>query len=449
MVTANELEAPPMVRGIHRHSWTRIGVTSLVAATALVGATLAPGAAHATPSSPHVSSPLTITPGTLNFRGQRVGTFFLARAVRLANTASTPITINNIAYRSGNADDFAVATDCFASGHPATLAGGASCLIDVVYTPRALGKRVATIGISSSTGPTRIVTLEGVGTEGYYLARQLGGVSHYGDAVSKGQIKPTQLTAPIVSITTNTFGSGYWLLGADGGVFAFGSSRFFGSTGSMHLNQPVVGMAGAPGAHGYWLAARDGGIFTFGKSRYFGSTGAIKLNQPIVGIAATATGKGYWLVAGDGGIFAFGDAHFLGSTGAIKLNQPIVGMAPTPSGKGYWLVARDGGLFAFGDAHYFGSNGSAPVGQIAGMAATPDGLGYWMSNTVGQVFKFGDAPYYGDAFRRGMGSTLALGIAATAPRVKPGVHRTIVAEASSANLSARVAAMARASVYGR
>jgi hypothetical protein len=355
----------------------------------------------------------------VNFGVQRVGTFGRLVSVKIKNNGTTSITLNGIAFVSGNRTDFIAGTGCFPTGHaPATLAAGDSCTVAFRFVPRALGKRAAVVRISDSApGSPRSVTLSGTGTQGYYLAGVKGAVTSFGDARFHGDMLSRQLSAPIISITTTQSGAGYWLLGTDGGIFTFGNARFFGSTGGLQLSRPVLGMASRLNGQGYWLVAGDGGIFSFGDARFFGSTGAMRLNQPVVGMAATPSGKGYWLVAGDGGIFSFGDARFFGSTGAMRLNQPIVGMAATPSGKGYWLVAADGGIFAFGDARFFGSTGGGAFGLITGMAVSSDGGGYWLSNTAGQVFPFGNAPYYGDPYHSG-GSFLGR-VAATAPELRP------------------------------
>ena len=138
-----------MMRGMRK--WTGFGATSVIAAIALVGATLAPGAGAA--PAPQI----TIAPGTLNLGVRRVGTFFKPKAIVVANTGSTPLTIKSIAYHGGDESDFSVGTDCFASSHPATLAPNASCLIDVVFAPEAVGKRSATlsIGNNAASSPQR------------------------------------------------------------------------------------------------------------------------------------------------------------------------------------------------------------------------------------------------------------------------------------------------------
>jgi hypothetical protein len=395
----------------------RVATTTLIATAVIAGAALASSPAGAEPAQAHATSVKVAS--AVNFGVQRVGTVGRLLSVKVKNNGTTSLTLNGIAFQSGNRTDFIAGTGCFPTGHaPATLAPGDSCTVAFRFVPGALGKRTAVLRIADSApGSPHSVTLSGIGTQGYYVAGVNGGLTPFGDARFHGDLLGRQLSAPIISLTATPNGAGYWLLGTDGGIFAFGNARFFGSTGAMRLTRPVLGMATTPNGKGYWLVAGDGGIFSFGNARFFGSTGALRLNRPVVGMASTRSGKGYWLVAADGGIFSFGDARFFGSTGALRLNQPVVGMASTPSGKGYWLVAADGGIFSFGDAKFLGSTGGGSFGLITGMAVSSNGGGYWLSNTAGQIFPFGNAPYYGDTYLSGR-SVLAP-VAATAPKLRP------------------------------
>ena len=423
----------------------RAGGVALAAAISILAPAGLPGPAFATPAAPaatpHATSAITLSPLTLSLGSQRVGTYFFAKGIILTNTGTVPLALNDIRFRGGNAADFVVATNCLPGGRPRTLKRGASCLIKVVFTPKAYGTRIARLSVSDSAPDSpQTLTLRGFGTEGYFLSGIRGGVATFGDAAFHGEMRSTQLTAPIVAIRSTLTGAGYWLLGSDGGVFAFGNATFYGSTGAKPLNRPMVGLAAPRSDKGYWLVGSDGGVFTFGPAKFYGSTGGIHLNQPIVGIEATRSGEGYWLVAADGGIFTFGNAKFLGSTGGIRLRRPIVGMARTPSGKGYWLVAADGGIFTFGDAKYYGSGAGKPVGNVVGMSPTADGKGYWLSNSVGQVFNFGDAHYFGDAYRRGLLG--ALGPAGTGADVGSRIVHGVVFTTSAAAMDSRLAAEA-------
>ena len=429
------------------------GATTVVAAVSLLCALTPPGLASADPAG---ASPgqLTITTGEASPRAvsvatrqlalgyQRAGTYYGRSALTVKNTGGRSVNITGMKFDGGNVSDFVVGTSCLAHGHPTALGPGQSCLVKVIFTPRASGARSATLSIDTSDAASpHLLTVRGIGVEGYYLAGRRGGIAHFGDAVFHGDRGGKGLAQPIVSITTTNTGTGYWLLGSDGGIFTFGNAKFYGSTGALHLNKPVVGMTGAPGDKGYWLVASDGGIFTFGNAKFYGSTGGMHINQPIVAMAATRTGKGYWLVARDGGIFTFGDAKFFGSAGASSRSQPIVGMATTPSGLGYWCVARNGRVFAFGDAKMHGADGSHHLGFVAGMAATSDGRGFWLSTTTGRVYEYGDASHLDDLHANA--TTGVLGLAATAPSDGPRGSQAVVVGPNITTLNARMAALAR------
>jgi hypothetical protein len=378
---------------------------------------LAPGGRDVVLTGTGTQATATVSPATLNFGEQRVGTFGDPLEFTVTDTGNAPLVVTSITVGGPNSlpGEFFGDENCTL----APVAPAGTCTVRTFFSPDSPVARSATIRVNdNAAGSPQLVSVAGSGTEGYFLAGAEGEVGSFGDADFQGDASDTNLNAPIVTAATTPNGDGYWLLGEDGGIFTFGNAQFFGSTGGVHLNQPVDGMAPTPGGNGYWLVASDGGIFTFGDAPFLGSTGAVRLNQPIVAMAATPDGKGYWLVASDGGIFTFGDAGFYGSTGAVRLNRPIVGMAATPDGKGYWLVASDGGIFTFGDAAFYGSTGAVHLVQpIVGMAATPDGRGYWMVAADGGIFTFGDAPFYGSL--GGLGIDDVIAIAGTAPPVFP------------------------------
>ena len=400
------------------------------AATAV--ALSAAGLVVAAPAQAASTSDISVTPGTVPFGDQRVGTFGNEQTVTVKNTGPSSggqnVVISSIGAEGADPDDFPVTdTTCVdfdAEGNQIakSLAPQATCTIKAVFAPVLMGGRTLTLDINSdAANGQQKVSLAGNGTEGYYLAGLLGETAGFGDAIDHGDATDQDLNAPIVDMAATTGnGDGYWLLGLDGGIFSYGNAKFYGSTGGMVLNAPVLAIAPTPDGGGYWLAAADGGIFSFGTAKFFGSMGGKPLNKPIVGIAATPTGNGYWLVASDGGIFAFGDAKFFGSRGGQPLNQPIRAMGATPTGNGYWFVATDGGIFSYGDAKFFGSTGSLKLNQpITDFAVTPTGHGYWLLALDGGIFAFGDAPFQGSL--GGSGVDDAIGIAGTAPTLDPSV----------------------------
>jgi ASPM-SPD-2-Hydin domain-containing protein len=98
---------------------------------------------------------LSISPGTLTFSNQSVGTTSNPQAVTLSNMGTGPVTITSIAITM----DFAQTNNCGSS-----LAGGASCAINVTFTPKATGPRSGTLTITdNASNSPQAVTLSGTG----------------------------------------------------------------------------------------------------------------------------------------------------------------------------------------------------------------------------------------------------------------------------------------------
>jgi hypothetical protein len=104
---------------------------------------------------------LGLTPGSLTFDPQPVGSSAAARTVTVASTGSAPLRVRGVALTGGNASAFAVVADkC--SG--VTLNPGASCPVSVSFTPDGDGNRSATLAIDGD-GAGATTTLAGVATD--------------------------------------------------------------------------------------------------------------------------------------------------------------------------------------------------------------------------------------------------------------------------------------------
>jgi hypothetical protein len=112
---------------------------------------------------------VTVTPPSLTFGPQTLGTTSAAQSVTVSNTGTATVTFAGFTVSGTNAVDFGVplptsGTMCSPSG---TLAGGASCTINVLFTPSAIGSRTATLNIAdNATGSPQSVPLTGTGTSG-------------------------------------------------------------------------------------------------------------------------------------------------------------------------------------------------------------------------------------------------------------------------------------------
>ena len=105
---------------------------------------------------PAVSGPaVALSPGSLAFGSQLIGTASAPQAVSLTNTGSADLTISGIA-ASG---DFTQTNNCGSS-----VAAGAGCTVSVRFTPTASGPRSGAITITdNATGSPHVVSLGGTG----------------------------------------------------------------------------------------------------------------------------------------------------------------------------------------------------------------------------------------------------------------------------------------------
>jgi hypothetical protein len=95
----------------------------------------------------------------IKFGDQTKGTTSTSRKVTITNVSTSSMNITGVAIVGADAGDFAENTTC-----KATLAGGASCVIHVTFTPTATGARSASLSISDSGGGSpQTVALSGTG----------------------------------------------------------------------------------------------------------------------------------------------------------------------------------------------------------------------------------------------------------------------------------------------
>lgn len=104
----------------------------------------------------------TVTPSTLTFANQAVGTTSTAQNINLTNSGEANLTISSITVTGANATSFPQSNNC-----PATLAPEFSCTIAVQYAPTATGKQTASLSIAdNAAGTPQTVALSGTGTAG-------------------------------------------------------------------------------------------------------------------------------------------------------------------------------------------------------------------------------------------------------------------------------------------
>ena len=107
--------------------------------------------------------PLQLTPASLTFGNQTVGTPSAPQVVTLTNSTATTITITTIIMELGlNPGDFGQTNNC-----PATLEAEANCQITIIFKPNGVGPKSAGLLVTdTSPVPNQSVNMTGTGTGG-------------------------------------------------------------------------------------------------------------------------------------------------------------------------------------------------------------------------------------------------------------------------------------------
>jgi hypothetical protein len=134
---------------------------------------------------------VSVSPASLTFASQAVGTTSPAQVVTLVNNLSTALTISSINFTGANNGDFAQTNTCGTS-----VAAGASCTISVTFDPAATGSRTATLNLTDNANNSpQTVSLSGTGVVPVTLSSA---------SLSFGTILVgTSATAPAVTLTNN------------------------------------------------------------------------------------------------------------------------------------------------------------------------------------------------------------------------------------------------------
>jgi hypothetical protein len=130
-----------------------IGITFTPSAKGARSATLA--FTDAAPASPQLvaltgtgagTAPpaVSLSPASLTFPSQRVSTTSSQMTVTVTNTGDLTLTVNGVIFQGANSEDFAQTNNC------SSLIGGATCAINVTFTPGASGSRSATMLIADT-----------------------------------------------------------------------------------------------------------------------------------------------------------------------------------------------------------------------------------------------------------------------------------------------------------
>ncbi len=147
---------------------------------------------------------VTVSPTSLIFSTQAIGTVSPGKYVTLKNTGTLILTVNSIAIIGTNRGDFFIS----ASTCGASLAASASCTIKVKFKPTALETRSAVLSFTDdAAGSPQTVTLSGVGTTAKISPTQLNfgfvglDVTSLAKTVTLTNVGTTTLTITDITIT--------------------------------------------------------------------------------------------------------------------------------------------------------------------------------------------------------------------------------------------------------
>jgi hypothetical protein len=156
--------------------------------------------------------PLIISPPSLTFPLQLLGTSSAPQPVTLTNTAPTSIAISSISFTGADPTDFSQTNNCGTA-----LPGNSTCTINVTFTPKSVNRRAATLSVADGASSTPLtVALQGTSTA----------VSFSPPSVNfPPQTVGTTSSPVVVTMTNNSKGStlsitGISFTGADPGDFA-------------------------------------------------------------------------------------------------------------------------------------------------------------------------------------------------------------------------------------
>jgi hypothetical protein len=105
----------------------------------------------------NTSTPVVLSPPSITFPNQYVGTAGASQTVTLTNTGSSAITVSSVATSTG---DFGSVSSC-----GSTVAAGSSCSISISFDPTQAGSRTGVLTVTASTGAPSTVALTGTGQD--------------------------------------------------------------------------------------------------------------------------------------------------------------------------------------------------------------------------------------------------------------------------------------------
>ena len=124
---------------------TAIILATACIAMAILATSCGGGAGSSATADTASTTGLSISPPTVTFGSQAVGTASAAQTNTVTNAGNSAVGISSIALGGTNPSDFAQSTNC-----GSTVAAGASCTITVTFQPTATGTRSAEVSVTDN-----------------------------------------------------------------------------------------------------------------------------------------------------------------------------------------------------------------------------------------------------------------------------------------------------------
>jgi len=167
-----------------------------------------------------------VSPGSLSFGNQPVGTTSATETATLSNTGTGALSISSLTITGANAGDFAQSNSCGSS-----LPAGSNCTLSVSFTPTASGSRTASVSIAdNASGSPQKVSLSGTG------------------AVAAASLSPTSLSFGNQSLNTKSGTLSATLTNSSGAALNITAIELTGNYPNQYIQTNNCGTSVAVGA---------------------------------------------------------------------------------------------------------------------------------------------------------------------------------------------------------
>jgi hypothetical protein len=176
---------------------------------------------------------VTVSPTSLSFSSQKVGTISPPQSVTITNTGTATLNITGIS--AGSSGDFSQTNTCLALLN--TLSVGQSCNVSVYFSPTASGTRSGSLSISdNAVGSPQVVALTGIGAAAFTLSSP--------SAVNPVVIGSTQTTFVIQANGPTSYNGAITLACSTGSTCAFSPNPIFvGQNSTLTISNLTTALA--------------------------------------------------------------------------------------------------------------------------------------------------------------------------------------------------------------